>query len=266
VTARGSSVGGLLAWALILLALAFFFAPLVPPVAQSFANIEPGQRVLAHYAAVLSDPALVAAAQNSVLVALPVAIASPVLALLSAQAVRAWRIPRLIIGVVLLPLFIPGVSMGVATALFFREVGVEPSLFTMICVQVLWALPFAFLIILTAMASFDPIYLEAAHMSGAGPLQAFFDIELPQIRQGLLGAAIFSLIISLNETIRTSLVEGGRNTLPTYLWAQYQQVGLSPELDALMSMLILGTLALIVVLAVAEGRRSATAAKRDSQK
>jgi len=95
------------------------------------------------------------------------------------------------------------------------------------------------------MANFDPVYREAAYMSGANRLQAFFEVELPQIHQGILGAAIFSLILSFNETIRTSVVQGGRNTLQTYLWSQYQQVGLSPNLYALMTLLIVGTLTLI---------------------
>lgn len=245
----------ILAWTLILTALVFLYGPLLPPIARSFSGLEAGQGVFANYRAILSDPVLVRAARNSVVIALAVALVAPLLALLAAQAVRVWRVPRLIVGLMLLPLFVPGVSMGVATALFFRQLGIEPSILTMIIVQVLWALPFAFLLILTAMANFDPVYLEAAHMSGAGPLRAFFEVEFPQIGQGLLGAAVFSLIISFNETIRTSLVQGGQNTLPTFLWAQYQQVGLSPNLHALMSVLIAGTLALIVVLAIVEARQ-----------
>ena len=73
-------------------------------------------------------------------------------------------------------------------------------------ILMLWALPFAFLVILTAMANFDQVYLEAAYMSGAGRLRAFFEVELPQIHPGILGAAVFSLIISFNETIRTAVV------------------------------------------------------------
>jgi putative spermidine/putrescine transport system permease protein/spermidine/putrescine transport system permease protein len=120
---------------------------------------------------------------------------------------------------------------------------------------VLWALPFAFLVILTALSSFDQVYLEAAYMAGAGPLRAFFEVELPQIRQGILGGALFSLILSFNETIRTAVVQGGRNTVQTYLWSQYQQVGLSPTLFALMSLMIAVTLALLALLALLDWRR-----------
>jgi spermidine/putrescine transport system permease protein len=111
------------------------------------------------------------------------------------------------------------------------------------------------LIILTVMANFDQVYLEAAHMFGAGRLRAFLEAELPQIHHGILGAAVFSLIISFNETIRTSIVQGGRNTVQTYLWSQYQQVGLSPHLFALMTLIIVITLALIALIALLDWRR-----------
>ena len=60
--------------------------------------------------------------------------------------------------------------------------------------------------------------------------------------------AIFSFILSLNETVRTQLVEGAYNTVQTYIWSTYLQVGLSPTLYALMTLLILATLLFVLVL------------------
>ena len=170
-----------------------------------------------------------------------VAFVAPLLGLAAAMAIRELPAPRLILSLVLLPLFIPGVSAGLATALFFHLVGVPPSLLTIAIVQVVWALPFATLVILIAMGTFDPVYLEAAWMSGANRLQAFVDVELPLIRPGVLGAATFSLILSFNETIRTAAVQGGQNTVQTYIWSTYKQIGLSPTIYALMSLLIVLT-------------------------
>jgi spermidine/putrescine transport system permease protein len=90
----------------------------------------------------------------------------------------------------------------------------------------------------------DPVYLEAAYLSGAGRWRAFCDIELPLIAPGLFGAASFSVIISVNETVRTSVVQGAWNTIPTYIWSTYKQIGLSPALYALMALVILATVAL----------------------
>lgn len=241
-------------WLLLGVVLIFLYAPLLPPIVNAFSGTgEAGP--FAHYAAILDDHRLLRALGTSALAGGLTAIITPLLALLAAEAVRVWRVPRLIIGVLLIPLFVPGVSMGVATALFFQILGLTPSLLTITAVQVLWALPFAFLIILTTLASFDQVYLEAAYLSGANRLQAFFEVELPQIHPGLLGAAIFSLILSFNETVRTAVVQGGQNTVQTYLWSQYQQVGLSPNLFALMTLLIVATLVLIAGLAVIDRAR-----------
>lgn len=238
-----------LVWLILGVLLLFLYGPLLPPLLESLRGDG-----FANYGALFSDTRLKRAAQSSLLSALLVALVAPVFALLLAQALRRTGRARWLMSLVLLPLFIPGVAMGVATALFFQLIGLKPSLFAIVVVQSLWALPFAFLIIVTAMASFDQVYLESAHMSGAGPLRAFFEIELPLIRNGILGAALFSFILSFNETIRTSMVQGGQNTIATYIWAQFRQVGLAPNLYALMTILIFMTLALLIALALVERR------------
>ncbi|MGF1528623.1 MAG: ABC transporter permease [Candidatus Competibacterales bacterium] len=161
--------------------------------------------------------------------------------------------------VALLPLFVPGVTLGVAAAVCFQLLGLAPSLLTIGVVQTLWALPFAFLIILTSMASFDPRFLEAAYVSGANRRQAFVEVELPLIARGIGGAALFSVILSFNETLRTTTVQGSYNTIQTLIWSRYQQVGLTPDLYALMSLIIAGTLGLMATWllfdALADARR-----------
>ena len=252
--ATASRATSALIWAGLGLVLLFLYAPLVPPAIHSFEGAATAG-FFRNYAAIFHDERLMRALRTSLAVGLLVALIAPALALLAAEAVRTWRMPRLIIAIMLLPLFVPGISMGLATGLLFQILGIKPSLLTITAVHVLWALPFAFLVILTVMASFDQVYLEAAYMSGANRVRAFLEVELPQIRQGVVGAAVFSLIISFNETIRTSVVQGGRNTVQTYLWSQYQQVGLSPHLFALMTLIIVITLALIALVALIDWRR-----------
>jgi ABC-type spermidine/putrescine transport system permease subunit II len=234
--------------------LAFLYAPLLPPLLLAVRDPATGSTTLQNFGTIHSDPTLVGALTNSVLLAAIVGITAPLLGLAAAQAVRSFGIPRIIVTVILLPLFIPGVSMGVSTSLFFNLTGIDPSILTMATVQTLWALPFAFLIILTVMSGFDTLYLEAAYICGANRAQAFWDVELPQIAPGINGAATFSVILSFNETIRTAVVQGGNNTIQTFIWSRYQQVGLTPNMYALMSIIIAITLLLILVL-VALGRQ-----------
>jgi spermidine/putrescine transport system permease protein len=244
----------ILIWLCLAGVLLFLYAPLLPPLLLAIQDPATGQLTLQNFGTIHSDPVLVGALINSVILAAIVGIAAPLLALAAAQAVRSFKIPRLIITVILLPLFIPGVSMGVSTSLFFNLAGIDPSLLTMAAVQTLWALPFAFLIILTVMSGFDTLYLEAAYTCGANRAQAFREIELPQIAPGISGAATFSVILSFNETIRTAVVQGGNNTIQTFIWSRYQQVGLTPNMYALMSIIIAVTLLLILAL-VSLGRK-----------
>jgi spermidine/putrescine transport system permease protein len=244
--------GRIAVWIYIGGILFILYLPLVPPALFSIGLAQRGESALTFhsYAAMWTNPILVSALQTTLEVGAIVALSAPALGLLAALAVRELRVPRLVMLLVLLPLFIPGVSMGLASAFFFRELNIAPSLFTVALVQILWALPFATLVILTVMSTFDPVYLEAAYMTGANRLRAFLDIELPLIRPGVIGAMTFSLILSFNETIRTSLVQGPLNTVQTYIWSTYKQTGLSPTIYALMTLLILTTLGLIAAFLV----------------
>jgi spermidine/putrescine transport system permease protein len=244
----------ILVWLCLAAILAFLYAPLLPPLLLAIQDPATGKATLQNFGTIHSDPTLVGALINSIILAAIVGVAAPLLGLAAAQAVRSFGVPRLIVTVILLPLFIPGVSMGVSTSLFFNLTGIDPSLLTMATVQTLWALPFAFLIILTVMSGFDTLYLDAAYTCGANRAQAFREIELPQIASGISGAATFSIILSFNETVRTAVVQGGNNTVQTFIWSRYQQVGLTPNMYALMSIIIAVTLLLIVVL-VALGRK-----------
>jgi ABC-type spermidine/putrescine transport system permease subunit II len=253
-------------WCGLIAILLVIYLPLVPPILFSVAPAEPGGALtLRWYLALWRDPVLVSAIATSLEVGIVVAIAATILGLGAAMAIRSLRVPRLILALMLLPLFVPGVSMGLATALFFRLAGFEVSLVKIAIVQTAWALPFATLIVVTAMSTFDPVYLEAAYVSGAGRWRAFVDVELPLIRSGITGAATFSLILSFNETIRTAVVQGPLNTVQTYIWATYRQVGLSPALYALMSLLIVLTVVLVAAFVVGGARTSPAASSVNPQ-
>jgi spermidine/putrescine transport system permease protein len=240
-------------WVLSVLAavvLAFLYTPLVPPIISSL-RPEGGSGVsLDAYTSLYDDPIVPDALQTTIVSAVITALVAMLLGLLGAMAVRELRVSRGILALLLAPLFIPGVSMGLADAFFFHELGIEPSLLTIVAVQVLWCLPFAVLIVLTTMSTFDPIYLEAAYVHGADRLRAFRDIELPQIAPGLIGAALFSFILSINETVRTQLVQGPLNNIQTYIYSTYLQVGLNPSIYALMSLLIIVSVLLFLLLLV----------------
>lgn len=244
-------------WFLIGLVLFVLYMPIVPVLVLSVRGEAAGEWTLRWYYELSQTAMILKALRTTAIIAGLVGALATVLGLLAALSIRELGIPRIILLAMLLPLFIPGVSMGLASALLFSMSGIPSSILTIVIVQTVWALPFATLIILTVMAAFDPTYLEAAYVAGASRWQAFRDIEFPLIAPGVYGAASFSLIISINETIRTSVVQGPWNTIPTYIWSTYKQVGLSPVLYALMGLIIVSTIILALsYLALSRPRKS----------
>jgi ABC-type spermidine/putrescine transport system permease subunit II len=101
-------IGTTLVWLLLLTVLAFLYGPLIPPLLRSLEPSGPsGAGGLANYAALASDERLLRALWTSLSSGLIVALVAPALALVAAQAVRAFRLPRLVTGLALLPLFVP---------------------------------------------------------------------------------------------------------------------------------------------------------------
>lgn len=205
---------------------------------------------LSWYGAVLSNGDLLAALRQSVTLGLLTsAIATP-LAFLAAMGTRNVVRRSAVIGVLLLPVFMPGTSVGLGLAVYFQLFEIELSVWTMLVAHVLWAFPFAYIIVLTSMASFDRHLTEAAYDLGASEVRAFIDIELPHIRPGLLGAAIFSFTLSFNEFSRTTLVRSATDTLPTYVWGRVQNLGLDPTIYAVSALTIILSAALLAVVGI----------------
>jgi spermidine/putrescine transport system permease protein len=255
---RTAKTGDVINWSFLACVLFFLYLPLAPPVLFSISEGGSSNALreltLRWYLRLWDNPVLMGSLRTTVILGIITAGITPVLGLLAAMAVRELKTPRLILMLILLPLFIPGVSMGLATAFFFRQLGIPATYWSIGIVHILWALPFATLIILTVMATYDPILTEAAFVLGSNRLRAFLTIELPLIWPGILGAGLFSLILSYNETVRTAIVQGPLNTVQTYIWSNYLQVGLSNEMYALMSLLIIFTLVLVGSFMLARAR------------
>ncbi len=110
-----------LVWCLICAVLGLLYLPLVPPVLFSIEPATAGAgATLAAYGKMWQSPLLRGAVATSLQTAVIVAVVATVLALAAAMAIRELKMPRLILVLMLLPLFVPGISMGLAVAFFFN--------------------------------------------------------------------------------------------------------------------------------------------------
>ena len=229
------SVVLLLAWSIIPLVMTLWFSfrhyNLVDPTQTGFAGFD-------NYVYLLTDPDFWASLINTLILVGGVLVISvcggTLLAVLYDQEFPGRGVARLL---VIAPFFVmPTVAAlvwknlmlhpiyGVVSALL-RSVGLAPvdwfsqvPLLTIVGIVSWEWLPFAVLILLTAVQSLDHEQREAARMDGAGPIASFFYITLPHLRRAIgvvvMIETIFLLTIFAEIAVTTA---GGPGVATTNL-------------------------------------------------
>ena len=228
----------LLGWMIVPLAMTLYFS------FQRYNLLMPGMEEwagLSNYQFFLTDPAFFDALTNTLLlvggVLVVTIIGGVLLALLLDQPFFGQGVVRIL---VIAPFFVmPTVSALVWKNMFLNPVnglfahaakalGLQPYDFfaqaplASIIGIVSWQwLPFATLILLTALQSLDQEQLEAAEMDGAGPLSRFFHIMLPHLARAItvviLIQTIFLLSVFAEILVTTNGGPGTASTNLTYL-------------------------------------------------
>ncbi|MBX4933589.1 MULTISPECIES: carbohydrate ABC transporter permease [Rhizobium] len=232
------SVLFLFAWMIVPLAMTIYFSllnyNLLSPGMESFVG-------LLNYEYFLSDPAFIAALINTLLLVAGVLVITVVggigFALLLDQPMYGQGIVRIL---VIAPFFImPTVAALVWKNMFMNPVnglfahlakalGLQPidwlanaPLLSVILIVAWQWLPFATLILLTALQSLDEEQKEAAEMDGAGAISKFIYIILPHMARAItvviLIQTIFLLSVFAEILVTTNGGPGTDSTNLTYL-------------------------------------------------
>lgn len=118
-----------------------------------------------------------------------------------ALARRPGRVSRVLEEFVSLPLAVPGLALALALLQLYGGVqGFRASPAFILVGHVLYTLPFMVRAVLAVLASMDLRTLEeGAATLGAGPVQRFRDIVLPNALPGILAGALTVVTLSIGE-------------------------------------------------------------------
>jgi sorbitol/mannitol transport system permease protein len=234
------SVVALFLWMIVPLGMTIWFSllryNLLDPGNESFAG-------LMNYQYFLTDPAFFSALGNTLKLVGAVLVITIVggvlLALLLDQPIFGRPFVRIM---VIAPFFVmPTVSalvwknmmMHPVSGFFawmMKSVGLQPidwfanAPLTAIILMVAWQwLPFATLILLTAIQSLDEEQKEAAEMDGTPPLSYFYHIVLPHLARPITVVILIETIFLLNVFAEIAVTTGGgasTTNLPFLVYAQ----------------------------------------------
>jgi spermidine/putrescine transport system permease protein len=251
-----------LLYALAFSVLAFVYLPLVVVVVYSFnpeaVNVFPMRGVsLRWYRAMLEDERLRTALLTSVAIALGGTAIGVLLGVPGALAISRYDFPgkRALERIVLLPLTLPGIVTGVAMLSFFPLIGVPISLTAVLIGHGTFLIAITLTQVHARLKRLDPALAEASADLGAGPLTTFFRVILPNIRSAVIGSALLSFTLSLDEIPVTFFLIAGDNTLPIEIWTMMRR-GISPVVNAISTLIIAISITLIVLSSkMGDGRR-----------
>ena len=151
------------------------------------------------------------------------------------------------------PLMVPNIVLGTALYVFYIAVsdstGLELTrgIAGLVAAHLLLTVPWSIRLISANLIGIDRSIEEAAANLGANPLRTFLSITLPQMRSGVIAAALFSFIISFeNLELSLLLVEPGATTLPIAIM-QYLEFNMDPTIAAVSTAQIVIIAALLVI-------------------
>jgi spermidine/putrescine transport system permease protein len=236
------------------LTLAFLFLPLAVIAFFSFNDGKGAQFAgfsLRWYRALFFDSApLWESLLNSAIVAFASASAATVLGAAAAVGAAWYRFhgKTYIRAVTFLPMALPEVIVGVSLLVFFRRLGVPLGMGTIIVAHVTFCLPFVFMMVGARLEEFDFSVVEAARDLGATERQTMLRVVVPALTPGILSGFILSATMSLEDFVITFFVAGpGSTTLPLYIYSMIR-LGVSPVVNALSVVLVIGTVLAAVLL------------------
>ena len=200
------------------------------------------------YAKVLHNGDIQAAALNSLMVAFSATAIATSIAISAALALArggAFRGKTLTMGLLALPIVVPEIVTAVATLMFFTALGLRLGLGNLIIAHTVFCIPFAFMPIRARLEGMDASLEQAARDLYASRWQAFRLVTLPLLAPGIIAGAVLAFVISLDDFIISLMIsDAGTTTLPVYIFSMIRH-GVTPEVNAVSSILFTVSLALV---------------------
>lgn len=217
--------------------------------ADSFIVFPPSGVSARWYFRLFEHKALMGALQFSVILAACVTAISLALGVPAAYAIAKgeFRGRAALQSLFLAPLLLPTLVMALALLVAFQPWRLVATLPGLALGHLTVTLPFVVRMMTTAFLTLPDSVEAAAATLGAKPWRVFARVTLPLAAPGLASAAALSFLLSFDETVISLFLAGPRaQTLPVEM-VRYVEGRTDPTIAALSTLLIAGTIAIVVI-------------------
>jgi spermidine/putrescine transport system permease protein len=256
--------------ALVTAVYLFLYAPIALVVLFSFNSGRSASEFVGFsmewYGKALSNTFLMDALQTSLIVGLTSAALAAIFGTMAALGLERLgaRGRAVFDGLFAAAIVVPGVVIGIATLVALVELfsfvnpalaalwpgGAPPKLGlgygSIIAAHGVFTMALVAMIVKARIASLGRDIVEASYDLYATPLTTFREIVLPQIMPSILAGFLLAFTFSFDDFIVAFFVAGSKTTLPIYIFASIRR-GVTPEINAVATMVLVGSLMLIAI-------------------
>ena len=242
------------AWVVLILLFLFFPIVLIFLYAFNTSNIQswpiPGF-TLKWFSSTWSDPDVRKSLELSLQVGLAATGLALILGSLAAFAIQrtTWFGREVVSLMFVLPLALPGIVTGIALNSAFSFSGISLSTLTIVVGHTTFCIVVVYNNVLARLRRTQGSLIEAAMDLGANGFQVLRDITLPLISTAVVAGAMLAFALSFDEVIVTTFTAGAQNTLPLWIFGAIRLGQRLPEVNVVVSFVILVTIVPVLIAA-----------------
>ena len=284
---KNSRVGGRLLIGLVFL---FLYAPILLLVVFSFnaggSNVVWEGFSLRWYQELFQDRRMMTAVYNTLLVSVLATVISTAVGTITSVGLygmkKRWREP--ILSVNNIPIMNADIVTGVSLCIFFvaaiagwndivvggwngfvtfleetfrrtlpRMSEVEMGFATLLLAHLSFDIPYVILNVLPKLRQMDSSLVDAAQDLGCTWPQAFWKVVVPEIKPGIVSGALIAFTMSIDDFVISYFTAGSTSTLSIEIYSMVRR-RVSPELNAVSTLLFVTVLVLLLIINVREAR------------
>ncbi|MDO6705361.1 MULTISPECIES: spermidine/putrescine ABC transporter permease PotC [unclassified Photobacterium] len=246
-------MGRIFKFSLMSVVYAFLYIPIIILIVNSFNASKFGMKwggfTTKWYEQLVNNDSLMQAAWHSLNIAVFSATAAAIIGSLTAVALFRYQFKGkgFVNGMLFVVMMSPDIVMAISLLALFILMGAKLGFLTLLLSHITFCLPFVVVTVYSRLKGFDVKMLEAARDLGASEWVILKQIILPLAKPAVFAGWLLSFTLSLDDVIVSSFVTGPTyEILPLKIYSMVK-VGISPEVNALATVMLLISLTLVVL-------------------
>ena len=137
------------------------------------------------------------------------------------------------------PIVVPEIVLAVSMLIIFMTIGIKLGMGTIVIGHCTFCIPYAVVTIKGRISGDNDTLQEASMDLGANRVQTFWRITIPSIMPGIMSAAFLSFTLSIDDVIMSNMLASARQSTLPVLILSVNRTGITPDINALTTMMVL---------------------------